>query len=97
MDSRTSSVDGDKGEKRHLFDDPGNVKRLIKGYFAVCALIVALELFVHRHPTFEGGMLQAETWFGFHAAYGFVAYVLLVLIAGQLRKLLMRPEDYYDR
>jgi hypothetical protein len=33
---------------------------------------------------------------GFYAFYGFVACVLLVLIAKQMRKVLMRKEDYYD-
>ena len=33
---------------------------------------------------------------GFYAGYGFVACVLLVLIAKEMRKLLMRREDYYD-
>jgi hypothetical protein len=35
--------------------------------------------------------------FGFYAIYGFVACVLLVVIAKELRKLLMRDENYYDR
>ena len=41
------------------------------------------------HP-FEG------LW-GFYAIYGFVACVILVLLAKEMRKLLMRDEDYYDR
>jgi hypothetical protein len=38
-----------------------------------------------------------ESLWGFYAVYGFAACVLLVLLAKQLRKLLKRPEDYYDR
>jgi hypothetical protein len=32
----------------------------------------------------------------FYAVYGFVACVLLVLIAKEMRKVIMRKEDYYD-
>jgi len=34
---------------------------------------------------------------GFYALYGFVACVLLVLLAKEMRKLVMRNEDYYTR
>ncbi len=79
------------GEKRHIFDNPKNVKRVIYALYAACALSVVAELFVHRH---------AENWweglFGFYPVYGFVGIVILVLAAKELRKLVRRPEDYYD-
>ena len=84
-------------EKKHLFDEPRNVHRLIWTFFALCALLVGLDLFIHRHLSFAEGTLPVEGWFGFYAIYGFVACMLLVLIATQLRKVLMRGEDYYDR
>ena len=34
---------------------------------------------------------------GFYGIYGFVGCVFLVLAAKELRKLVMRSEDYYDR
>ena len=83
-------------EKQHLFDNPRNVKRLIRIFFAVCVVILALDFVVHRHPSFEEGAFVVEDAFGFYAAYGFVACVLLVLAAKQMRRLLMKPEDYYD-
>jgi hypothetical protein len=43
-------------------------------------------------PQFEG-----ETWFGFYSFYGLVSCVVLVLVATELRKILMREENYYDR
>ena len=49
------------------------------------------ELFIHRHT-----IHLLEDIFGFYALYGFVACVALVLIATQMRKVLMRDEDYYD-
>jgi hypothetical protein len=34
---------------------------------------------------------------GFYAIYGFAGCVFLVLVAKQMRKVVMRDEDYYDR
>ena len=36
-----------------------------------------------------------EMWTGFYAIYGFVACVLLVVLAKVMRKVVMRPETYY--
>ena len=41
------------------------------------------------------GYFMFETAIGFHAAYGFGAFVFVVLLGKELRKLIMRPEDYY--
>ena len=43
------------------------------------------------------GPFKIEHVFGFYGLLGFIACVVLVLAAKQLRKVLMRPEDYYDR
>ena len=79
-------------EKRHLFDDKKNVKRVLKALVLACVLMAGADLVYHRHVVhpFEG------LW-GFYAIYGFVACVILVLLAKEMRKLLMRDEDYYDR
>lgn len=79
-------------EKTHFFDKPGNVQRVLRIFYACCALLLLAELFVHRHiETALEGLL------GFYPLYGFIACVVLVLIAKQMRKVLMRDEDYYDR
>lgn len=83
--------------KRHLFDDTRNVKRIIRLLFACCAVLLAFDFLLHRHPSFQEGVLHAEAWYGFYPVYGFVACVLLVLAARQMRRLLMRGEDYYER
>lgn len=75
----------------HYFDDPVRVKRAIQALFAVCGLTFLLDFVVHRHVDHPW-----EGMIGFYAVYGFVACVLLVLIAKEMRKLLMRKEDYYD-
>lgn len=77
---------------KHLFDDPRNVRRVIRGLVAACILLLGLDLVVHRHVDHPW-----EDLFGFYALYGFVACVLLVLLAKEMRKLLMRDEDYYER
>ena len=80
------------GEKRYWLDDPRNVTRLVRGFYVVCALVVAIDVFVPKH-----GPFAIEHVFGFYGFYGFAACVALVLIAKQLRRVLMRSEDYYDR
>lgn len=87
-------------EKKHLFDDPRNVRRLIRGFFAVSALLLLVDFVHHRHLSFENSDVdfQPEAWFGFYGIYGFVACVVLVLVAKYvLRKIVMRSEDYYER
>ena len=63
----------------------------LRVFIALCALSVVVELFIHRHLVHP-----LEGLFGFYAIYGFVACVMLVLIAKYMRKLLMRAENYYD-
>ena len=97
-DHQSHADSDDSGERTaHIFDDPRNVKRVIGGLVVVCVVLIALDLVLHRHPSFSPGSFPAEGWFGFYAIYGFVACVLLVLVAKEMRKLLMRGEAYYDR
>lgn len=80
-----------KKDKRHMFDNPRNVRRVVYALFAICAVTFAADFFVERyvdHPW--------EALFGFYAVYGFVACVVLVLVAKEMRKVLMRKEDHYD-
>ncbi len=79
-------------EQQHLFDKPENVRRLLWTLYLVCALLLALDLFIQRHVIHTW-----ESLWGFYGFYGFLACVALVLTAKQLRKILKRPEDYYDR
>ena len=81
-----------KSDKTYWLDDPHNVDRLVRAFYAVCAVLLAIDVFVPKH-----GPYAIEHWFGFYGWFGFVACVALVLIAKQLRRVLMRPEDYYDR
>jgi hypothetical protein len=78
-------------EKRHIFDNPRNVRRAIHVLYAVCAVSLIADFFVHRHVAHPW-----EALFGFYSVYGFGACVSLVLIAREMRKIVMRKEDYYD-
>jgi len=80
----------DEKEKIHIFDRPENVERLLRVFYVICILLALTDFLVHRHIGFDWEKIPA-----FYAIYGFVACVLLVLIAKQMRKILMRREDYY--
>lgn len=81
----------DSNEKKYLFDNPVNVTRLLRGFYIICGILLLADLIVHRHTLHPWEGLP-----GFYAVYGFVACVVLVLIAKEMRKVLMRKEDYYD-
>jgi len=71
---------------------PGTIRVLWIVFIAVLAVTVAVELVVHLHPRF-----RLERWFAFHAAWGFLSCVGMVLFANLLGVVLRRTDDYYDR
>ena len=81
----------DEKEKVHLFDRPENVDRLLKVFYAICALLFAADFIVQRYTK-----IALEEFPAFYAIFGFVAFVLLVIGSFGLRKLVMRKENYYD-
>jgi len=82
----------DRDEKRYWLDDPRHVDLVFYAVVAICAAWLVPDLFVQKHVFFGWDGL-----FGFFGGYGFVGCVFLVLTAKQLRRVLMRDEDYYDR
>jgi hypothetical protein len=82
----------DAHEKTYWLDSPRNVDRLVHIFYIVCGLLLVIDVFVPKH-----GPFAIEHVYGFYGVFGFLACVALVLIAKQLRRVLMRPEDYYDR
>jgi len=81
-----------KPEKKYWLDQPPNVDRIVKALYALCAFLFVIDYFVPKH-----GPFAVEHLFGFYGLCGFIACVVLVLAAKQMRKVLMRREDYYDR
>lgn len=80
----------DTNDSRGL-DHPKNRNRVFWLLVIVCAVTFLLDLAVRRHPHFG--------WEGvpfFYAIFGFVAFWCIVIAGKHLRKLLWRPEDYYD-
>tara|TARA_B100002003_G_C13661763_1_gene335842 strand:+ start:100 stop:363 length:264 start_codon:yes stop_codon:yes gene_type:complete len=83
-------------KEKHFFDKPQNVKRFLMGFYIYLGLLIVADLLITllhlKHESFF-------SWDGypfFYAAYGFIAYVIIVFGSNHiLRKLLKRKEDYY--
>ena len=58
---------------------------------AIGAVLVVLEFIVHRH-----GEIALEDLLLFPAVYAFFVCIFIVVGGIWLRKIAMRPEDYYD-
>ena len=86
-----SSLPVETGERKYLFDKPENVRLFFRLIYAACGVLLLLEFVIQRHPTHPWDGL----W-GFYPIYGFVGITFLVLAAKVLRKVVKRPEDYYD-
>jgi hypothetical protein len=80
--------------RTYWLDKPENVQKVVWSVYGVCAFLFAIDFLVEKHGD---GPFEIVHWYGFYGLYGFVACVALVLAAKQLRRILMRPEDYYDR
>jgi hypothetical protein len=104
-----TSEDSKPEEKPRFFDKPRNVKGFLWGFLGLCIAVVGYEIFrplggrtgggtgdeadaVH-HLAERAGALE---FVGSFALYGFVSCVALVILGKGLRRLVMRPEDYYD-
>ncbi len=78
-------------KKEYYFDNSENINFVLRIFYAICGFLVVADIFIHRHTIHSW-----EDIFGFYAIFGFIACVVLVLIATQIRKMLMRDEDYYS-
>ena len=78
-------------KKKYWLDERRNVMRLIWFFVALCVGVLVIDAGFDRHDEFFW-----EGWFGFYGFFGFIACVVLVLAAKELRRLVMRREDYYD-
>jgi hypothetical protein len=62
-------------EKKYFLDNQHNVRKIIGLFFTLCAFLIAVDIFFHRHLSFSDDMFVYESYFGFYAIYGFVACV----------------------
>jgi len=81
-----------------------NVNLIIAGLVLACAATLVAQamcrfelfglhrLFSEEHPAH----FDLESWFGFQALFGFVAFVVVVFLGRVLRIFVKRDEDYYD-
>ena len=76
----------------NFLDKPKNRKRILKYFFLSLVLLIAIDLFIHKHVEFPW-----EAAPSFYAVYGFTACVFLYFIAKLLRFLVKRDEDYYQK
>jgi len=79
-------------ERQYWLDREENVTKVYRAVWGIGALLLVVELFLHRHEDFA-----FAAWFAFYALFGFFACVALVLTAKGLRRILKRSEDYYER
>ena len=75
----------------HWLTRPSTVRILWIVFSVILGITVALQFLVPVK-----GAFAIEKSFGFGAWYGFLACVLMVLVAKVLGWLLKRPEDYYQ-
>lgn len=74
-----------------IFDNPKNVKILLRIFYASLVVLLIADFFIHKHAEFPW-----EDAPNFFAAYGFVSCVLLIFIAKILRLFIKKDEKYYD-
>lgn len=76
----------------HWLIRPKTIRYLWIGFSVVLALTVLAQLFISIK-----GYVGVDKWFGFGAAFGFLACVAMVLFAKVLGIVLKRREDYYQQ
>ena len=76
-------------EKKHIFDNLQNVKRILYIFFTIAAGLLLTDFFFHRHVSVE-----IEKFFGFYAFFGLIGSVFLVLSAKELRKIIKKTKHY---
>lgn len=77
-------------ERKWLLDSKRAHDAIALGLLVACAALLVVDLAYDQHGHFD-----YEEWTGFHAAFGFVAYVCIVQAAKILREFVKRDEDYY--
>ncbi len=74
---------------------PENANKIWYALVTVCVGLIVLDFGYHGFVHDKHGYFVFETAIAFHGIYGFGAFVFVVLLGKELRKLIMRSEDYY--
>lgn len=74
-----------------IFDNPRNIKILVWSLYIALGLLVAVDFFIPKH-----GYFPWEDKANFYSAFGFVSYVILIVVSAALRYFVKRKENYYD-
>ena len=77
--------------KQHWLYRPGTPKKLWIAGAIILALTIIAEPLISLYPHFS-----IESLFSFHALYGFISCVAMVVFAKLLGFLIKRKDDYYD-
>jgi len=77
--------------RSYWLDNRRNVDRLVWAIYAICIALFAVDWLVPKH-----GPFAVEHWFGFYGIYGFISCVGLVIVAKEMRRIVMRSEKFYD-
>jgi integral membrane sensor domain MASE1 len=82
----------DDEQEPSWFERRENQNKLWYALLAVAGVLTVSEFLYEHHPHFE-----IEEIPEFFEIFGFLAFAFIVFAGIGLRKLIMRPEDYYDR
>ena len=78
-------------------DEPKNLNTLKKTFYLSLAVTILLEFILIRHEHIEFSLEHIAEFPVFHAIYGFIACVLIILVSKVIgHAWLMKEEDYYD-
>ena len=74
----------------HWLTEKSTIRLLWRWSLALLALLVVAGAFVEQHPHFG-----IDAVFAFPAWYGFIACILLIIVAKAIGLVLKRPDSYY--
>ena len=75
---------------------PENSQTVWRALLVVCGLLLAFDYLYHSMIAGKHGYFAFEKMPFFHAGYGLIAFIFVVLSGKQMRNYIMRSEDYYD-
>lgn len=90
-DNDRAGVPPEHGKSPGFFDKPQTRRAIWIILIALCAGFAIAGFIVDTH-----GYFPIEDFGVFYAIFGFLVFSFIVLAGQHLRKILMRPEDYYD-